>query len=43
MDAGTVVMWIIAGDFLMTVMWAIYLVNAVYGLIMWTKMSRDNG
>ena len=27
----------------MTVMWAIYLINAVYGWIMWTKMSRYNG
>ena len=42
-DVVTVIMWIIAGDFLMTVMWAIYLINAVYGWIMWTKMSRDNG
>ena len=42
-DAVTVVMWIIAGDFLMTAMWAIYLINAVYGLIMWTKMSRETG
>ena len=42
-DVVTVIMWIIAGDFLMTIMWAIYLINAVYGLIMWTKMSRDNG
>lgn len=40
-DAVTVVMWILAGDLLMTIMWAIYLINAVYGLIMWTKMS-DN-
>lgn len=43
-DAVTVVMWIIAGDFLMTIMWAIYLINAVYGLVMWSKMSRhDSG
>ncbi len=42
-DVVTVVMWIIAGDFLMTAMWAIYLINAVYGWIMWTKMSRSNG
>ena len=40
-DAVTVAMWLIAGDFLMTAMWAIYLVNAVYGMIMWTKMSRN--
>ena len=42
-DIVTVIMWIIAGDFLMTIMWAIYLINAVYGLIMWTKMSRRTG
>ena len=40
-DVVTVVMWIIAGDFLMTIMWAIYLVNAVYGWVMWTKMSGE--
>ena len=39
-DVVTVVMWAIAGDFLMTVMWSIYLINAVYGLIMWSRMSR---
>ena len=42
-DVVTVIMWIVAGDFLMTAMWAIYLINAVYGWIMWTKMSRDSG
>lgn len=42
-DVVTVVMWVIAGDFLMTAMWAIYLINAVYGWIMWTKMSREAG
>ena len=41
-DAVTVVMWIIAGDLLMTIMWGIYLINAVYGLIMWTKMSDNH-
>ena len=40
-DVVTVIMWIIAGDFLMTIMWAIYLVNAVYGWVMWTKMSSE--
>ena len=43
-DAVTVAMWVIAGDLLMTAMWAIYLMNAVYGYVMWTKMSkRTNG
>ena len=41
-DVVTVVMWIIAGDFLMTIMWAIYLINAVYGWIMWTKISQKS-
>ncbi len=39
-DIVTVVMWAIAGDMLMTIMWAIYLVNAVYGLIVWTGLSK---
>ena len=39
-DVVTVIMWAIAGDFLMTVMWSIYLINAIYGLIMWSKMSK---
>ena len=42
-DVVTVIMWMIAGDLLMTVMWAIYLINAVYGWVMWTKMSRGTG
>lgn len=42
-DAVTVIMWIIAGDFLMTAMWMIYLINAVYGWITWTRMSRESG
>ncbi len=42
-DAVTVGMWILAGDLLMTLMWAIYLINAVYGWVMWTKMSRKGG
>ena len=39
-DAVTVIMWALAGDFLMTVMWSIYLLNAVYGLVTWSRMSR---
>ena len=39
-DVVTVIMWAIAGDFLMTVMWSIYLINAIYGLIMWSRMSK---
>ena len=39
-DVVTVIMWAIAGDCLMTVMWSIYLINAIYGLIMWSRMSK---
>lgn len=39
-DIITVLLWIAAGDWIMTTMWAIYLLNAIYGLIMWTKMNR---
>lgn len=42
-DVVTVIMWAIAGDWLMTVMWSIYLINAVYGLVQWTKLSEDRG
>jgi len=38
-DVVTVVMWAIAGDLLMTVMWGIYLINAGYGLYTWTRIS----
>ena len=41
-DVVTVIMWMIAGDLLMTIMWSIYLCNAVYGLMMWTRMSDTN-
>lgn len=42
-DAITVVMWIIAKDWIMTMMWTIYFINACYGLIVWTKMNKaDN-
>ncbi len=42
-DIITVAMWVIAGDLIMTTMWAVYLLNACYGYIIWTKMNRaDN-
>lgn len=42
-DVVTVAMWAIAGDWIMTTMWAVYLLNACYGLYTWTKMNRaDN-
>ena len=40
-DAVTVVMWAAKGDPIMTTMWAVYLINAFYGFIRWTKMSKD--
>ncbi len=39
-DVVTVVMWAVAGDFLMTAMWAIYLCNAIYGLVMWSTALK---
>lgn len=41
-DAITVLMWLLAGDVLMTAMWSIYLINAVYGFVMWSKMSAQD-
>lgn len=38
-DAVTVVMWFLAADYLLTAMWAIFLCNAIYGFITWTKAS----
>ncbi|MDO5558979.1 MAG: nicotinamide riboside transporter PnuC [Oscillospiraceae bacterium] len=39
-DVVTVIMWFIAGDWIMTTMWAVYLLNACYGLYTWTKMNK---
>lgn len=41
-DAITVVMWILVGDFIMVTMWAVYLVNAFYGYYNWTKIAKEN-
>jgi len=42
-DIVTVIMWAITGDWIMTTMWAVYLLNACYGFIIWNKMNRlDN-
>ncbi len=40
-DTVTVVMWAKGGDPIMTTMWAVYLINAVYGYVNWTKISRN--
>lgn len=41
-DAITVVMWFLVGDFIMVTMWAVYLVNAFYGYYNWTKIAKEN-
>ncbi len=38
-DAVTVVMWFGTGDYIMTAMWAFYLLNAVYGFVTWTQRA----
>ena len=40
MDVVTVAMWVLAGDWIMTTMWSVYLLNACYGMITWTRMNR---
>ena len=40
-DTVTVIMWAKGGDPIMTTMWAVYLINAVYGYVNWTKISRN--
>lgn len=40
-DSVTVIMWAKGGDPIMTTMWAVYLINAFYGYINWTKISRQ--
>ena len=39
-DMITVIMWFLVKDFVMVTMWFVYLVNAFYGYINWTKMAR---
>ena len=41
-DAITVVMWLMVGDYIMVTMWAVYLVNAFYGYYNWTKIAKEN-
>ena len=41
-DAITVVMWFLVGDFIMVTMWAVYLINAFYGYYNWTKIAKEN-
>lgn len=41
-DAITVIMWLLVGDFIMVTMWAVYLINAFYGYYNWTKIAKEN-
>lgn len=41
-DAITVVMWLMVGDYIMVTMWAVYLINAFYGYYNWTKIAKEN-
>lgn len=41
-DAITVIMWLLVGDFIMVTMWAVYLLNAFYGYYNWTKIAKEN-
>lgn len=36
-DVVTVIMWALNGDAIMTTMWAVYLINAFYGYINWSR------
>ena len=40
-DAITVVMWVIVGDFIMVTMWIVYLINAFNGYYNWTKIAKE--
>ena len=40
-DIITVVMWLLAGDYIMVTMWSVYLLNAFYGYYNWTKMAKE--
>lgn len=41
-DIITVIMWVLAGDFVMVTMWTVYLINAFYGYYNWTKMAKES-
>lgn len=41
-DVITVIMWVVAEDWIMTTMWTVYLINACYGLFHWTKMNKED-
>lgn len=39
-NSFSVVMWSVRGDFIMTSMWAFYLMNAIYGFVKWSKNNK---
>lgn len=41
-DVITVILWILARDWIQVSMWSIYLLNAFYGYIQWSSMSKKN-
>lgn len=41
-DIITVILWILARDWIQVSMWSIYLLNAFYGYIQWSSMSKKN-
>ena len=40
-DVITVIMWALMKDGIMVTMWAVYLINAFYGYINWTKIAKE--
>lgn len=40
-DIITVIMWFIAGDYIMVTMWTVYLINAFYGYHNWTELAKE--
>jgi len=40
-DVITVIMWLLAWDFIMVTMWAVYTLNAFYGYYNWTKIAKE--
>ena len=41
-DVAIVILLVIAHDWIMTTMWVVYLVNACYGWLKWTKMQKTD-
>lgn len=41
-DIITVIMWVLAGDWIQVSMWSVYLLNAFYGYFKWSMMNKIN-